>query len=61
MALSDVTYEILDDLFTEFLRSDGTLHMDFLHEIISFNVGDLSGIKIDPEELIKLLTQEETF
>ena len=61
MVLSDVTYEILDDLFTEFLRSDGTLSMDFLHEIISFNVGDLSGIKIDSEELIKLLTQEETF
>lgn len=61
MTLSDVTYEILDDLFTEFLRSDGTLNMDFLHEIISFNAGDLSGIKIDPEELIRLLTQEETF
>ena len=61
MVLSDVTYEILDDLFTEFLLSDGTLSMDFLHEIISFNVGYLSVIKIDSEELIKLLTQEETF
>lgn len=61
MALSDVTYEMLDELFDEFLRSDGTLNMDFLHETISFNVGDLSGIKIDSEELIKLLTQEETF